>query len=52
MEIAPYITDDFRFQPVHPLMMYFTSREHTFTNWPTQLAQRPNDLIKKRVLLH
>ena len=46
MEVAPYFTDDFRFQPAHPLMMYFTSREQTFQNWPTQLVQKPKDLIQ------
>ena len=46
MEVAPSFTDDFRFLPVHPLMMYFTNREHTFQNWPTQLVQKPKDLIQ------
>lgn len=46
MEVAPYFTDRFRFQPVHPLMMYFVSREQTFQNWPIQMMQKPKDLIK------
>lgn len=45
MEVAPYFTDSFRFQPAHPLMAYYTSREHTFKNWPIQLTQKPKDLI-------
>jgi len=46
MEVAPFFTDDFRFHPAHPLMMYFISREQTFKNWPMQMTQKPNDLIR------
>ena len=53
MEIAPYFTDDFCFQPIHPLMMYFTSREHTFKNWPSTTSTETKGFDKKKwVLLH
>lgn len=39
-----YFSDILRFKPAHLNMMYFTNRMQTYTNWPDQIKQKPEDL--------
>lgn len=36
----------FTFKPWHPTKLFYIAREQTFENWPTQLSQKPKDLIQ------
>jgi len=42
----PYFANMFQFKPSHPNMMYYICREQSFTNWPPQLVQKPEELIQ------
>ena len=46
MEIYSILLNAFRFNPAHPNMMYYITREQTFKNWPSQLVQKPANLTQ------
>jgi len=46
MDADSYFVNMFQFKPCHPDMMYYISREQSFKNWPSQLVQKPKELIQ------
>lgn len=41
-----YCSKLFTFKPMHPTKMYYIDREQSFENWPRQMSQKPQDLIR------
>ena len=46
VESDSYISNMFRFKPVHQQMMYCYSREQSYGNWPDQIVQKPSNLAR------
>nr|DAC81342.1 TPA_asm: IAP [Mytilus Mediterranean mussel adintovirus] len=46
MDLDSHLLDLFCFNPLHPHMLYYITRQQTYKDWPTQLAQKPADLIR------
>jgi hypothetical protein len=46
MNADSYFANMLQFKPYHHDVMYYISSEQSFKNWPSQLVQKPKELIQ------